>query len=173
MFVPIDTTDMHLESSRLILRGLQQSDLEEYFVIASDREAAQKAEYPPADTMEDAQQMLNWVIDAGNMFAIVEKTSGKMIGYADLHPSYLERDERYEQYPLREVGFAIIAECRGKGYMPEALSRILQFCREEGTLLVTAYHHIDNPASGRVLEKCGFVFDYADEAGKYYICPLP
>jgi len=172
MFAPLDTTDMLLESPRLMLRGLRQSDLEDYFVIASDREAAQKAEYPPADTMEDAQQMLNWVIEAGNMFAIVEKTSGRMIGYADLHPSYLDGDERYEQYPLREVGFAIIAACRGKGYMPEALDRILQFCREEGTLLVTAFHHTDNPASGRVLEKCGFVLDRVGEAGKYYRCPL-
>lgn len=172
MFASLDTAELVLDSPRLILRGLRQSDLADYYIIASDRDAAQKAEYPPAETVEEAQDMLNWVIEAGNMFAIVEKEGNRMIGYADLHPSYLDGDERYAEKRLREVGFAVIAEYRGKGYMSEALERILQFCREEGDLLVTAYHHTDNPASGRVLMKCGFAFDHEGESGKYYICHL-
>lgn len=54
----------------------------------------------------------------------------------------------------REVGYWIAKECWGKGIATEALR---QFLRVEQTRPLQAWVAVGNPASARVLEKCGFV----------------
>lgn len=45
-----------------------------------------------------------------------------------------------------------------KGYTTEAYKAVIDelFCN--GFTKITAAHRIDNPASGRVMEKCGMIF---------------
>jgi len=56
-----------------------------------------------------------------------------------------------------EVGYWIARGHRGKGYASEALQGILQIAASLGVNKVQAGHYIDNPASGAVLRKAGFV----------------
>ncbi|MXO71299.1 GNAT family N-acetyltransferase [Alteraurantiacibacter buctensis] len=56
-----------------------------------------------------------------------------------------------------EVGYWIARGYRGQGYATEALHGVLQMARALGVRRVEAGHYLDNPASGAVLRKAGFV----------------
>ncbi|MEO0590483.1 MAG: GNAT family N-acetyltransferase [Pseudomonadota bacterium] len=56
-----------------------------------------------------------------------------------------------------ELGYWIARERWGQGYATEAGSAVLSIARTLGYTRVMAMHFLDNPASGRVLEKLGFV----------------
>jgi RimJ/RimL family protein N-acetyltransferase len=56
-----------------------------------------------------------------------------------------------------DVGYWIARGHRGKGYASEALPAVLEIARTLGVQRVSAGHYLDNPASGAVLKKAGFV----------------
>ncbi|UTW59822.1 GNAT family N-acetyltransferase [Kordiimonas sp. SCSIO 12603] len=59
-----------------------------------------------------------------------------------------------------EIGYFIGADHRGKGYATEAAKALLKLAQQlEPRRAITARFGKDNPASGRVLQKIGFVFD--------------
>ena len=56
-----------------------------------------------------------------------------------------------------EIGYWIARPHWGQGYATEAAEAVLQIARTLGHRRVTAGHFVDNPASGKVLRKLGFV----------------
>lgn len=59
-----------------------------------------------------------------------------------------------------EIGYCIGREHWGKGVMPEALNAVIDFFFQQvGALRVQACHDPNNPASGRVMEKCGMRYE--------------
>ena len=56
-----------------------------------------------------------------------------------------------------EIGYWIAREFWGRGYATEAAGAVLRIARALGHTRLTAGHFADNPASGRVLRKLGFV----------------
>ena len=56
-----------------------------------------------------------------------------------------------------ELGYWIARQHWGQGYATEAGRAVLEIARTLGYARVMAMHFLDNPASGRVLEKLGFV----------------
>jgi ribosomal-protein-alanine N-acetyltransferase len=79
----------------------------------------------------------------------VLKDTGRMvgtIGFTAWHP----------HRGCLEVGYSLARACWGQGYAAEALRLVLDQCfRVMRVHRVEAYHDVDNPASGRVMEKCG------------------
>ncbi|QWC57588.1 GNAT family N-acetyltransferase [Erythrobacter sp. 3-20A1M] len=55
-----------------------------------------------------------------------------------------------------QLGYWIARRHWGKGYAPEAARGVLQVAQMLGHRRIVAAHFLDNPASGRVLEKAGF-----------------
>jgi RimJ/RimL family protein N-acetyltransferase len=55
-----------------------------------------------------------------------------------------------------ELGYWIARAHWGKGYALEAGRQLIEIARALGLNRIEAGHFIDNPASGRVLEKLGF-----------------
>lgn len=62
-----------------------------------------------------------------------------------------------EHEGVPEIGYWIARAHWGKGYATEAARGVLQIARMLGHRRVTAGHFTDNPASGKVLRKLGFV----------------
>ena len=59
-----------------------------------------------------------------------------------------------------EIGYCYGSKFWGKGYGTEALTKVLDFLfKEVGFDLVEARHLVDNPASGRVMEKSGMKYE--------------
>jgi RimJ/RimL family protein N-acetyltransferase len=56
-----------------------------------------------------------------------------------------------------EIGYWIARAHWGQGYATEACRQLVDIARTLGLPRLEAAHFIDNPASGRVLEKLGFV----------------
>lgn len=56
-----------------------------------------------------------------------------------------------------ELGYWIARAHWGHGYATEAASHLIEIARTLGLTRLEGSHFIDNPASGRVLEKLGFV----------------
>ena len=56
-----------------------------------------------------------------------------------------------------EVGYWIARAHWGQGFATEAATALLEIARALGLARLEASHFVDNPASGRVLEKLGFV----------------
>ncbi|KTT75738.1 GNAT family N-acetyltransferase [Sphingomonas endophytica] len=57
-----------------------------------------------------------------------------------------------------ELGYWLTPDTWGRGYATEAGRAVIDIARHALPLTrVTAYHHADNPASGHVLRKLGFV----------------
>ncbi len=56
-----------------------------------------------------------------------------------------------------ELGYWIARDHWGRGYATEAAGAVLRIARTLGHRRVTAGHFVDNPASGKVLRKLGFV----------------
>ena len=56
-----------------------------------------------------------------------------------------------------ELGYWIAREHWGRGYATEAAQAVLRIARTLGHRRVVAGHFTDNPASGKVLRKLGFV----------------
>ena len=59
-----------------------------------------------------------------------------------------------------EVGYWIGKPYWGKGYMSNALNLFLDFVKKRfNPVRVVAYHYSFNPASGKVMRKCGFKYE--------------
>lgn len=59
---------------------------------------------------------------------------------------------------LAEVGYWYGSRCWNRGYATEALRAALRRAAEWGLRGLASGHFVDNPASGRVLEKAGFLY---------------
>ena len=80
----------------------------------------------------------------------VELPAEGLIGVVGLHPNDQDRVE---------VGYWLGRPYWGRGYMTEAVERVLLWAREEwGRAILASGHFADNPASGRVLAKAGFLY---------------
>ena len=80
-------------------------------------------------------------------YAITLASSGHLLGAIGLvSSSELEA----------ELGYWIGFEHWGSGYCSEAAGKVLEYgCRNFGFSTITARHLVINPASGRVMVKCG------------------
>ena len=56
-----------------------------------------------------------------------------------------------------ELGYWIARAHWNKGYATEAATQLVEIARTLGLRRLAAFHFLDNPASGRVLEKLGFL----------------
>jgi RimJ/RimL family protein N-acetyltransferase len=57
-----------------------------------------------------------------------------------------------------EIGYAIVASCRGRGYASDAVLELVSRARAvPGIERIVGHTPLDRPASGRVLQKAGFV----------------
>ena len=72
---------------------------------------------------------------------------GRIVGNCGLH----------EEEGEPAVGYWIAREHQDRGYATEAARALIGLARVIGHRRVRADHFADNPASGRVLRKCGFV----------------
>jgi RimJ/RimL family protein N-acetyltransferase len=80
--------------------------------------------------------------------AIRRRADGEAVGWVELRPV---GDQA-------EVSYNVTAELRGRGIAPRALSAFLSWAAEHiGVRRARLACHVDNLASRRVAEKCGFV----------------
>ncbi len=163
MTAPIDVTDIHIETDRLILRPICQEDFPELHKISTTPEIAQFDGWEVSRSDEDTQNRMNRAIESKEELAVVLKETGKMVG------TFAIQSRPWNMYPIdrslkgREFGFDLMKEYWGRGLMPEALNAVTDHCfRQLGYDFLTCGYFLGNARSARMIEKCGYVFLFED-----------
>jgi len=159
MDIPIDTSNILIESERLVLRPFMESDLMDFYTYASVPGVGEMAGWPHHKLIESSEQILNLFIGEKDVFAVFHKADKKIIGSLGLHYSWANEDERYKNYKVKEIGYVLSKNYWGQGLMPEAVGAVIGFGFDKlGLDAFTCGHFPDNSQSRRVIEKCGFTF---------------
>lgn len=147
---------MDYSSNRLFLRHWEDSDADILYEYASDPEVGPRAGWAPHKSLEESLEIIRTVFRNDTTWAIVQKDSNKVIGAMGYGPSCECKLPSREGKPT--VGYWVARPFWNMGYCTEALSLMISIIKEttEITSLISG-HFIDNPASGRVMEKCGFL----------------
>jgi ribosomal-protein-alanine N-acetyltransferase len=147
-----------LETKRLLLRKLGPEDVEDIFEYASDSEVTQYMSWDTHKTIEDSKEFINFTLDrylrddAGE-WGIILKETGKFIGAMGF-PWVDKKNSR------AEIGYVLGRRYWGKGLMPEAVRRVLQFAFNDMKLnRIECIHALPNEKSGRVMLKAGMTFE--------------
>ena len=147
-----DTSSMAevcLRSERLVLRPLQDDDAEALVaLLGNDREAVlQMSHMPYPCTLESAREWIALRTQPGaSTFAITRTADGTFlgtIGFGGLPE-------------MPAVGYWIGRPYWSQRYATEALQMIIVYVRRLGAKGLQAETFPENPASARVLAKCGF-----------------
>lgn len=140
-----------LRTARLILRPPVDDDIAAIVAIAGDFEIASRvARVPYPYTENDARFFLDAIVPPDCVWAVTTGDPLAMIGMIGLH---LDRGAG-----RAELGYYFARDRWGRGYATEAAGAVAAYgigLLGPGTL--TAGYFIDNPASGRVLAKIGFI----------------
>ena len=150
------TYDNVMETSRLILRPWRDSDAEVLFKWASDPDVGPRAGWPPHKSVEESLEVIRTIFHNDTTWAIVLKETGEPVGAM----GFLSADDT--NLPSREsepmVGYWVCKPYWNKGICTEALRLMIDHVRKTTSVKsLIGSHFVDNPASGRVMEKCGFL----------------
>ena len=97
--------------------------------------------------------------DGPLIYALITKEDDKNIGYVQLVPI---SEGKWE------IGYHVAKVYTGNGYATEAVKAFLPVISDQvGITEVYGIHLLENVASGRVLEKCGFEIFFTGE-GPYH-----
>jgi RimJ/RimL family protein N-acetyltransferase len=141
-----------LETERLFLRMLRESDFEEYAAIHMDAEVTRFTARAHLDRMDSWRHLAmivgHWQLRGYGFWGVFEKASQALVGRVGFHYP--------EGWPAFELGWTMGKASWGKGYAPEAARACLDYAfdvmkREHVISLIDPL----NVASIRVAEKIG------------------
>jgi RimJ/RimL family protein N-acetyltransferase len=160
-----------LETARMVLRTPRFEDAKQVAALASDRRIAENtARIPHPYGIDDAKQWIRAAIFKSASYLIT--IGGEVIGACSLEAPYpppppsltLPRERGREGWGKgegsrdeAELGYWIGAPFWGCGYASEAARGLIDYAFGAlGYEVIVANARVSNPASRRVLEKCGF-----------------
>ena len=149
-----------METERLILDSIKESDKEDYFInISHDKKVLETFICRYAETLENFD--FSSYPGRTDLFAIRLKETGSLIGIVNFF------DETEDSC---EIGYGIGSGYWGCGYANEAVRRFLDYLfSEKGLYTVYASFFTGNDASRRVMEKCGMAYDHFSEKELTYL----
>ena len=139
-----------LETKRLALRAPRLEDAKAVAALANDRRIAENtAHIPHPYKLSDAQGFIKAVnkVEGEAVFLVTLRETKRVIGASGISM----------QDDTPELGYWLGVQHWGKGYATEALHAVIDYAftdLEHEALQSGA--RVTNPASRRVLEKCGF-----------------
>lgn len=144
-----------METERILLRRWSKEDAEALFKYASNPDVGPRAGWPAHRSVAESREVIRTVFCNNATWAIVWKATHEpigCIGYYTQHTSNI---------PIGpndcEVGYWVGKPFWNKGICTEALRLMLDYCLHTMHFEnIWADHFTGNPASGRVMEKCGF-----------------
>lgn len=148
--------DRMMKTERITLRPWLDTDAKTLYQYASDPEVGPRAGWPPHLSEEESLEIIHTVFNNPTTWAIVWNETGEPIGAMGYGPSCDCSLPAREGEPT--VGYWIAKPYWGMGICTEALQLMIKHIRQTTHIKsLISGHFVDNPASGRVMEKCGFV----------------
>ena len=142
-------------TERLLLRPWRMEDAQDLYAYARDPEVGPHAGWRPHADVEESKKILAMFQEKGEVWAIEERSSGRVIGSLGL-----EEDAKRSNPAARSMGYVLARPWWGQGLMTEAAGAALAYGFERMGLEVVSICHFDfNARSKRVIEKLGFVYE--------------
>lgn len=145
------------ETERLRISIYENGDGEEFFRLLQanyDHLLEELPETQTIGTVEGAEAYVRfkrvaWIARERLVSKLVEKTTGKMIGQLWIEP-------RWDRL-IFEIGYFVAEKSQGKGYITEAVQRMIAFLFTElGAAKLEIHTKATNSRSIRIAERCGF-----------------
>lgn len=151
-----------LETERLFLRPMNETDVELVFAMRSDEDIMRFIRAPQTRRAETESWIKlvssRWTDEKIGFCAIIEKSSKRFVGWCGLW--------RLQETGETEVGYALFKEFWGRGFASEAAGAFLKYGFEHLELEeIVAVANPENTNSRRVMENLGMTYDYT---GKFY-----
>ncbi len=147
-----------IETERLILRRVTMRDAMDIHRYARDKEVARHVLWEAHASLLETRSYVRYLLyqyrngEPGS-WGIVLRETGRVVGTIG-YMSYSADNATVE------VGYSLAREQWGKELMTEALTAVIDETFRVLTLhRIEAMHFTDNPASGRVMEKCGMTHE--------------
>ena len=148
-----------IETPRLILRRAIREDAEPMFRNwSSDPKVTKYLTWPAHSNIAVSEMVIgSWLQeyekDSYYQWMIVLKELGEPIGSI----SVVRQNDLVEE---AEIGYCIGSRWWHRGIVSEALTAVMRYLFEEvGMNRVAARHDPNNPNSGRVMRKCGMIYE--------------
>lgn len=140
-----------LTTERLTLRQVSESDVQEIFLLRSEASINKFLDRQPSITLEDALNFIEKIkSNSLSYWAIATKDNKKMLGTICLF-------DISEELKKCEIGYELLTEYQGKGFMKEAAKRVIEYSKQIlGIKTIEAYTHIDNQNSTNLLKALNF-----------------
>ena len=156
---------MTIETERLLLRPFAVSDAADVYEYLHEPAVNCFASMRLASLEAAKAEMEKRSTETEYCFAIVLKETGEVIGCVGYLPASAANLPLAEDQA--EVGYWVARPYWNQGICTEALRLVVDHCfREKGFTALWGDFFTDNPASGRVMEKCGFT-----PTGEETCCP--
>ena len=156
------TSFPNLVTERLTLRQLEVTDEQEIFTLRSDSEINKYLGRKPANTMEDARNFINGILEHSKTndsfyWAITLTGNQKLVGTICLY-GFSEENNNCE------IGYELLTDYQGQGIMTEALEKVVDYAFNTiGVQKIEAYFHKDNQRSTQLLENLSFKNSYQQD----------
>lgn len=169
MNLPVKKKKM-IQTQRLQLKPYEQKDLNRIMELLTNEEITKTFMVPDFTSESEVAALAEKIIGFGQIDDTTHLDYGIylndfLIGF--VNNCDLEEDEI-------EIGYVIHPDYKGHGYATEAVKAIIQELKEMGFHKVTAGYFEENPASRRIMEKCGMhPIDLVEEdtyRGKVHRC---
>lgn len=145
-----------IPTERLRLRPVAVADAEAMFERwARDIEVARYLTWRPYDDVALVRAYLLDAVDAWSrgaryLWSIELRGTGELIGQISAHP----------EGPRMNLGYVLARPWWGRGFMTETVRAVADaLLRQPEVFRVWAVADVDNPASARVMEKAGMIFE--------------
>lgn len=145
-----------IETDRLLLRRMTMNDAKDVFAYSQDEEVARHVLWSAQKDISEAKDYIRamrrlYRDDLPSSWGVIEKASGHLVGTI----GYMQHSPDNASV---EVGYSLARWLWGKGLATEALRAVIAYTFDTMDVnRIEAQHELDNPASGRVMEKCGMV----------------
>lgn len=146
-----------LTTSRLTLRRFNNSDAEDMFKNwTNDSRVAKYVTWQPHGNIENTKALLEmWIDDYKDehCYNWAIEYDNRVIG----NICAVDMDDKLE---CATMGYCMGFEFWNKGIMTEALGEVIRYLFDTvGVHRIQAEHDTNNPASGRVMSKCGMIYE--------------
>ena len=140
----------------IVLRPWRDSDAPTLFRYASDPEIGPRAGWPPHQSVDESRDIIRTLFSNHTTWAITLKDTDDPIGAIGYGPACNCKLPARVGEPI--VGYWVARPYWNRGICTQALGLMIDHIRKTTEIpSLISGHFVDNPASGRVMEKCGFV----------------
>lgn len=152
-----------VETPRLLLRKVTEEDFSYFRADLADKEMDRMMLRWPCETEEDIRLGFEWFLfKEERAYAIVLKETGETIGNLTVYnrvPECVANHEAVHGKNGKSLSFAVLPAFRRKGFMYEAVSRVIDHLfREEKADYINCGHLSYNAPSKALQEKLGFTY---------------